>query len=176
VKKEFSYQHDRSVATELLVYAALIVGIVFGSCLFAEKLGISSMITTAMITIVALGIVTFYLLPIFKREDHPPVVADPLAGSVTKNEVTVSRDDVKEVYSISYTLGKQKWQVFRINGKKSIGIDTRNYPEADRFENMLSKIYPSVKIKKIQARSPFLLFSYVGAGYLVILWIIGMVI
>ena len=175
VKKEFEHIKNLSVTIEMVVYGLALVLAVFATASLLEKLGLFSMTLTAIITIVTLIPVAFFILPNFKEEALPPAIVDPESNSISVGNASVTSDDVKEAWVVRYTNGKQSWNAYRIRGKSNISIDTRAFPEADRLETSLQKIFPNTKLKVVDAKSPFTLISWVAFLYIAIVAVVGAV-
>jgi hypothetical protein len=176
VKKEYPFEPSRTVTTELVTYGVLIVAIVFGTARFCQEAGLSNMLATAIITVASMILVSIYLYPHLKSENPPAVIADAAEGVLSKGRAAITRNDAKKIFVLSYSLGRDRWLVTRIVGARSIGVDTRNYPEADRLDNFLAKVFPKIRVVRISAKSPFYTIVYSCLGYLLILFVIGMVI
>ncbi len=175
VKKEFEHIKNLSVTIEMVVYGLALVLAVFATASLLEKLGLFSMVVTAIITAGVLIPVAFYLMPNFKDETLPPAITDPDTGSVSVGNSVVTTEDIKEAWVVMYTNGKQSWKVYRIKGKANVSIDTRAFPEADRLETTLQKMFPKTKLRIVQARSPFTLISWVAFLYIAIVAVVGAV-
>lgn len=173
VKKVFPFEPNKTVLIELASYGIALVLAVFTTTRFLENLGLINMFITTIISLGVLVGVAFYLMPVFKPELHESVTADSLDGFLQKGRTRINSKDAKKAYIINYKEGKQTWQIFRINGKRSIGVDTRSYPEADKLNAMLAKIFPNTKIEKVKAKSPFMLIIVASLVYIAILWLVG---
>lgn len=173
VKKVFPFEPNKTVLIEYACYGIVLVLATFTTANFLETLGLFNMFVTTIISLGVLVWVAVYLTPVFKPEYHEEVTADSAEGYIQKGKAQIGRDDVKSVYIINYRESRQIWQIFRVNGKRSIGVDTRSYPEADKLNTLLSKIYPNTKIEKLNAKSPFMTIIVLSMIYIAIIWLVG---
>jgi hypothetical protein len=176
VKKVFPFEPNKTILIELASYGVAATLATFVTTNFLENLGLFNMFVSVFISLGILGWVAITLMPSFKPEMHVEVVADSLEGYIQKGKTIVTKQDVKKIFVINYKEGKQVWQIFRINGKRSIGIDTRSYPEADKLNTMLTKIYPNIKIEKLNARSPFTIIILTAFIYIAAILLVGVLI
>lgn len=176
VKKEFEHIKNPAVTIEQVVYGVALVLAVFVTGNLVEKLGWFSMTVTAIITIATLVPVAFFLIPNFREEALPPAIVDQENGCISVGNASVCADDVKEIWVVKYTNGKQSWKAYRIKGKSNVSIDTRAFPEADRLETPLQKLFPNTKIKAVDAASPFRIISWAAFLYISIVAVLAAVI
>jgi hypothetical protein len=176
VKKVFPFEKSPQVTAELVVYGAAIVLSVFATLAFLERLGLVPMLATAVVTIIALFLVSFYVMPHLKGESLPDAEIDLQEGAISNGRLSVSREDVRELWKINYSLGKIGWRVFRIKGKVMISLDTRSYPDADKLDQLAPKLFPGIRMQSAKASSPFNLVIYAAVLYISALVIAGMVI
>ncbi|MBP7733627.1 MAG: hypothetical protein KA140_07725 [Caldisericia bacterium] len=173
MKKVFPFEPNKTVLIELAFYGIALTLAVFTTASFFENLGLLNAYITIIVSLGVLVGVAFYLMPAFKPEFYQEVTADSIEGYIQKGKVKIDRNDTKSIYIINYKEGKQTWQIFRVNGKRSIGVDTRSYPEADKLNAMLAKIFPNIKIKRVNAKSPFMTIIFSSLIYIAILWLVG---
>lgn len=173
VKKVFPFEPNKTVLIELAFYGIALTLAVFTTASFFENLGLLNAYVSIIVSLGVLVGVAFYLMPAFKPELYQAVTADSVDGYLEKGKTKICRNDAKSAYIINYKEGKQTWQIFRVNGKHSIGIDTRSYPEADKLNTMIAKIFPNIKIERVSAKSPFMTIIISSLTYIAILWLVG---
>lgn len=176
MKKVFPFEPNKTVLFELVCYGLALVLATFLTTSFLEGIGLFGMYVTTFVSLSVLITTAVSLFPLFKPEYHEDITADSIEGYLQKGRKRLTREDVRKMYVISYKEGRQTWQIFRVSGKRSIGIDTRSYPEADKLNTMLGKIFPGVPIQKVNARSPFMTIIVSALLYMVALILIGVLI
>lgn len=173
MKKVFPFEPNKTVLFELVSYGIALMLATFLTSNFLEGIGLFGMYVTTFVSLSVLIAIAVSLFPLFKPEHYEDVTADSAEGYLQKGRKKLSREDVKKIFIINYKEGRQTWQIFRISGRRSIGVDTRSYPEADKLNSMLAKIFPGAKIQKVNARSPFSTIIVLAVLYMIALLVIG---